>query len=225
MAAKTTGLEPPMPNNEHPALSSESLASAPAVSPHPLIRFVQTSWRSLLMMAATLLLTAVLVMIVPVDALDQLGNYGYVGLFVLTLLASASIVLPSPAVAAAWIAGRTLDPWLVGIISGVAAGLGEITGYIAGYSGSSLAVNSRFYPRVEGWVKHWGWLAIFLIAALPTPIIDLAGIAAGTLRMPFRLYLVSCIAGKTIRFIGVAWIARLFPEWLLIAGNLLWPTF
>jgi membrane protein DedA with SNARE-associated domain len=35
---------------------------------------------------------------------------------------------------------------------------------------------------------------------------DVAGIAAGALRMPLPRFLVACLAGKTVRFIGLAWV-------------------
>src|SRR5262245_58937429 len=107
------------------------------------------------MLGATLLLTIGL-LFVPSDLVVRLGAYGYLGVFVLTLLSSATIVLPSPALGVAALAGATLNPWLVGLVGGVAAGLGEITGYMAGLGGSSLAQRSRFYPRVERWVRRWG---------------------------------------------------------------------
>jgi membrane protein DedA with SNARE-associated domain len=159
------------------------------------------------MFSGTLMLTIVL-LFVPSDLVARLGAYGYLGVFILTLLSSASIVLPSPALGVALAAGKTLNPWLVGLLGGVAAGLGEIAGYIAGLSGSSLAQRSRFYPRVECWIRRWGLLTIIVLAFIPGPVIDLAGIAAGTLRMPFRQFLVACLAGKVLRFIVVAWVGR-----------------
>jgi len=161
-------------------------------------------WRALLMLGATLLLTVAL-LLVPGDLVARLGAYGYLGVFVLTLLSSATIVLPSPALGVAALAGKTLNPWLVGLVGGVAAGLGEITGYLAGLGGSPLAQRSRFYPRVERWVRRWGILTIFALAFIPGPVFDLAGIAAGTMRMPFRRFLAACLAGKVLRFIVVAW--------------------
>jgi membrane protein YqaA with SNARE-associated domain len=160
----------------------------------------------LLLPVGTVVMTALLVALVPVEAVEQLGSYGYLGVFVLTLLSSASIVLPSPALATAIVAGATLNFWLVGLVAGVAAGLGETTGYVAGYSGSRLAMDSRWYPRVESWVRRWGALTVLVLAAVPSPLIDLAGIAAGTLRMPYRVYLVACILGKVVRFIPLAWL-------------------
>lgn len=167
-------------------------------------------WRSLGLLAGTIALTLVLVILTPIDLVHQLGSYGYLGIFILTLLANATIFLPSPALAAAFIGGAALNPWIVGVVSGVAAGLGEITGYIAGYSGSELATRSTLYPRVEHWVRTWGVLTIFVLAVIPLPIIDLAGIAAGILRVRFSSYLLACIAGKTLRYIGVAWAGHIF---------------
>lgn len=165
-------------------------------------------WRSALLVAATIGLTVGLAF-VPRDFVAQLGDYGYLGVFLLTLLASATLVLPSPAVGVAFLAGGTLNPWLVGMISGVAASIGEVTGYIAGLGGSEFAQRSRFYPRIEGYVRRWGILTIFVLAIIPSPIFDLAGIAAGTMRMPFWRYFIACLAGKTLRFLLVAWLGRL----------------
>ena len=135
-----------MLNDHPPAPSSAALTPVGAERPAseaPAKRFAWPS-RSLLMLIGTLLLTVGLVL-VPGDLVARLGAYGYLGVFVLTLLASASIVLPSPALGVAALAGKTLNPWLVGLVGGVAAGLGEVTGYMAGLGGSSLAARSRLY--------------------------------------------------------------------------------
>lgn len=156
------------------------------------------------MLGATALLTIAL-LLVPSNLVDQLGAYGYLGVFLLTLLANATIVLPSPALGVVGLAGKTMNPWMVGLIGGVGAGLGEITGYLAGLGGSTLAERSRFYPRVEGWVRRWGMLTIFVLAFIPGPMLDLAGIAAGAMRMPFYRFLPACLAGKVLRMTVVAW--------------------
>lgn len=174
------------------------------------------SWRGPLMLGATALLIVAL-FFVPGDFVKQLGAYGYLGVFLLTLLSSATIVLPSPALGVVLWAGQTLNPWLVGLLGGVAAGLGEITGYLAGLGGSELAQRSRFYPRVRDWVHRWGLLTIFVLAFVPGPVFDLAGIAAGAVRMPFRRFLLACMAGKVLRMILVAWAGRYLGDiWSLL---------
>jgi membrane protein DedA with SNARE-associated domain len=174
------------------------------------------SWRGPLMLGATALLTIALFQ-VPSDFVKQLGAYGYLGVFLLTLLSSATVVLPSPALGVVLMAGQTLNPWLVGLLGGVAAGLGEITGYLAGLGGNELAQRSRFYPRVRAWVQRWGLLTIFVLAFVPGPVFDLAGIAAGAMRMPFRRFLLVCMAGKVLRMILVAWAGRYLGDiWSLL---------
>jgi membrane protein YqaA with SNARE-associated domain len=165
-------------------------------------------WQSIVLLAATLAITAAMLLI-PVSFVQRLGNYGYLGLFVLTLLANATVVLPTPALGAALVAGRALDPWLVGLTTGIAAGLGEITGYMAGRGGSALIEHNRLYQTVERYVQRWGTPTIFVLAFVPGPFLDLAGIVAGSMRMPFWRFLVPCLLGKTLRYIVVAWIGRL----------------
>lgn len=162
-------------------------------------------WQSALLIAGTVAL-AVGLLFIPANVVEQLGAYGYIGVFVLTLLSSATVVLPSPALGVVVLAGKTLDPWLVGLLGGVAASLGELTGYLAGLGGSTLAQRARLYPRVERWVQRWGVLTIFMLAVIPSPLFDLAGIAAGTMRMPFRRYFSACLLGKVLRFMLVAWV-------------------
>lgn len=162
--------------------------------------WVRANWRGLLPLLLTVVLSLLLIWLVPPSFIRDLGGYGYLGVFVLTLLASATLFLPSPALAAAFVAGEALNPWLVGLVSGIGAGIGESTGYVAGRGGSALVHGSRWYPRIERWVQRYGVLTVFVLAAIPSPLIDLAGIAAGTLKMPYTRYLLACSVGKTIRF-------------------------
>ncbi len=165
-------------------------------------------WRPVLIFAGTIMLTVGLVLL-PFDA-RRFGSLGYGVLFVLTLLSSATIVLPSPALAAALQAAKTLDPLAVGLVGGLAAGLGEATGYFAGRSGTQIMqLRSRRLGRsIEGYVQRWGMLTVFVLAAIPLPLIDLAGIAAGALGLSFWRFEVACIAGKTVRFLLVAFLGR-----------------
>ncbi len=173
-------------------------------------------WRPLLSLVGTVLLT-LLIVAVPLDVNDW-GNLGYVGAFVLTLLSTATVLVPSIALGAAikFGASTALNPLLVGLVAGVAAGIGESTGYIAGRSGAQLArVQERpTYQRIAAWVRKRGTLTVFLLAALPLPLIDLAGLAAGATGMSFWRFELACLAGKIIRFVPVA----LLAHWLRVQG-------
>ncbi|WP_054536654.1 VTT domain-containing protein [Herpetosiphon geysericola] len=136
------------------------------------------------------------------------GQYGYLGVFVLVLLGNATVVVPAPAFMTALAAGRTLNPWLVGVISGLGAGIGELTGYIAGRAGRSVFDQQQRFTRIQGYVERWGAFAIFALAALPNPLMDFAGIAAGIARMPVYKFLLACCAGKIVRFTILALIGQ-----------------
>ena len=45
---------------------------------------------------------------------------------------------------------------------------------------------------------------IFVLAVVPNPVFDLAGVAAGVLRMPVLSYLAAAATGKVIKNIAVA---------------------
>lgn len=167
-------------------------------------------YRSLLMVGATLALVVALALL-PID-LSRLGAYGYLGVFLLALLASATVVLPSPALGVGIVAGKTLDPWLSGLLMGLGASLGEVTGYLAGRAGSELAARSQLYPLIARRVERYGAATIFILAAIPSPLLDLAGIAAGALRMPFWRFQLACAAGKIMRFMLVAQLGSYLAE-------------
>lgn len=121
------------------------------------------------------------------------------------LLASGGLVVPVPALAITCTTATFLNPAVVAIIAGAAGTLGELTGYFLGYSGSGVLERRRFYHRVEGWMRKRGWLILFLISAVPNPLFDVAGIAAGALRYPLWRYLVFVGLGKLVKFFIIAY--------------------
>ena len=92
---------------------------------------------------------------------------------------------------------------LVGLAGGAGAAIGELTGYLAGYSGQTIIKRQKVYTRIEQWVKKWGTLTIFLISVVPF-FFDLAGIAAGVIRFPVWKFLIACWLGRTILYIVIA---------------------
>ncbi len=129
------------------------------------------------------------------DRLAGLGAYGYPGLFLLNLLASATLILPAPGLALALAAGATLNPYLVGLAVGSGSTLGELTGYIAGASGRGMVQDDPNYERVRGWMARHALWVIFV----PNPIFDVAGLAAGAMRIPVWQFLGAAWLGKVIK--------------------------
>ena len=136
--------------------------------------------------------------------IDELKAYGYLGAFLISLIFNATIILPAGNFLVIATLGATLpSATLVGLVGGVGAAIGEITGYMAGYSGRVIVQRQGMYVRLEGWVKKWGALAIFILSLVPF-FFDLAGIAAGILRLPFWKFFIACWLGRTILYIVIA---------------------
>lgn len=153
-----------------------------------------------------------------------LGQWGYVGAFLISLIASATIVLPAPGLAVIIAMGTALDPFLLGVVSGIGSAFGELSGYIAGANGSALIPdNQRInFDRLRHLTeRHGAWL-LFLLAAIPFPLFDLAGIIAGILRMRLLSFLVAVALGKSLKYIllilvgvnSIAYFAYLFTSWM-----------
>ncbi len=132
----------------------------------------------------------------------QLGSWGYLGAFLISLAASASVILPIPGLPIAMAMGYTLNPWLLGLVTGVASAIGELSGYAVGASGRILITGDQapHFARIERWTRKYGALTIFVLAATPFPFFDLAGIVAGAIRMPLWAFFVATAAGKTIKY-------------------------
>lgn len=151
------------------------------------------------------------------DKLKQLEGWGIPGIFVLSLLASSTVIVPVPGFILACTMAPIFPPFWVAIASGLGAGLGEITGYVAGFSGQIVLEGNPRYFRLVDWMKKYGVWAILFFAFIPNPAFDIAGITAGTLKMPVGKFLVFCITGKIVRmmlisyacFSGLAWIQKL----------------
>ena len=138
------------------------------------------------------------------DRAAQLKGYGYLGAFLISLTLNATIILPAGNILILAMLGATLpSATMVGLAGGAGAAIGEITGYMAGYSGQAVVQRQRAYARLESWVKRWGVVTIFLLSLVPF-FFDLVGIAAGVLRFPLWKFLLACWLGRTILDIVIA---------------------
>lgn len=168
---------------------------------------------SFLILLFSLLIT--LVIVAFRDRIAGFSSYGYLGIFIISLLGNATIVLPVPSLLAVGVGGGIFNSLIVGLVAGPAEALGELTGYLAGYGGRAVIEDREIYARLEGWMKRRGGLVIFFLSAIPNPLFDLAGIAAGSLRFPIWRFLLVCWLGKTLKDLAIARIGAEVMESLL----------
>ena len=149
------------------------------------------------------------------ERIEELKGYGYLGAFLISLILNATIVLSAGNFLVLAALGAVLpSATIVGLAGGIGVAIGELTGYMAGYSGQAIVSRQKVYTRLKGWVEKWGVLTIFLLSVVPL-LFDLAGIAAGVLRFPLWKFFLACWLGRTILYLVVAWGGALGWEALL----------
>jgi membrane protein YqaA with SNARE-associated domain len=133
--------------------------------------------------------------------MEEFARYGYIGVFLATLLGSATIIVPAPGIVVILAAATFWNPALVAVVASVGGTLGELTAYYVGRGGRAIII-SRYqagYEQAEYWMNRYGGLTIFLFALIPVFIFDLVGVAAGTLRFPVQKFVLFCWLGRLPR--------------------------
>ena len=159
------------------------------------------------------------------ERIAQLKGYGYLGVFLVSLIGNATVLLLPAAVLPILVAigvvlypvTGSLGPVLIGVVGGAGAAIGEISGYMVGYSGRGVVRNKKIYLRLVGWMRRWGALAIFVFSLMPL-VFDLAGMAAGVLRFPLWKFIIVCWLGRTLLYVVVIVLATMGWFALIIMG-------
>ena len=138
------------------------------------------------------------------DRVEQFAGFGYPGIFLIALLANATILLPAPGVAVIYAMGAIFNPLGVGLAAALGGTIGELSGYLAGFSGQAVVERTDVYNRVKPFVDKYGGWAILVLSAIPNPFFDVAGIAAGMAKMPLPTFLLFSGIGQLIKMTAFA---------------------
>jgi len=152
--------------------------------------------------------------------IPMLESYGYLGIFLINLVGSATIILPFPAAAFVFASGAFLNPFLVGLIAALGCTIGEFTGYALGFGGRKVIEKKwkKWIKRTEKlFEKYGGFWIIIIFAATPLPD-DIVGIVGGSLKYPLKKFFLASFIGKLILnlalayggFYGIHWILQFF---------------
>lgn len=149
------------------------------------------------------------------DHVAEFATLGYPGIFLVTLMANATVFLPAPGVAVVFAMGSIFNPLGVTLAAGTGGALGELSGYLAGFSGQAVIERTDIYDKISPWVKKFGPWAIFVLAAVPNPFFDLAGVAAGISKMSMKRFLLACWCGQIIKMAFFAYSGYYSLTWLM----------
>jgi len=145
------------------------------------------------------------------EEIRALEQYGYIGVFVISILGGATILAPVPMTPVVFALGGVLQPYFVGAAAGLGETLGGLTIYMTGYGGRAAFYNTS-HDRIQAayswllrWVERRGSLTLFMLSAVLNPFFYPAALAAGALRFGIKRYFLICWVGKTIKGMTVAY--------------------
>jgi membrane protein DedA with SNARE-associated domain len=149
------------------------------------------------------------------DQVAKFAVFGYPGIFLIVLISYATILVPVPGLAIVFAMSGVFHPLGVALAAAAGGAVGELSGYLAGYSGRAVIENWKRYEKITAWVRKFGGPAILVLAALPNPFFDVVGVTAGALKMPIHKFFLWVLPGQIIKMLYIAYAGSLSLEWLL----------
>ena len=147
----------------------------------------------------------VYILFLPKDQAEKFASFGYFGIFIISIIANATVIIPAPGLLFVFSMGAKFNPLLIGLAAGLGATIGELSGYLAGFSGQAIIENQKGYQRVVRWMQKNGPLTISILAFIPNPLFDLAGMISGAFRMPVAKFMFFAMIGKILKMIIFAY--------------------
>jgi len=193
-----------------------SKGKSKVVIPAQLVVKKENNWLvNILRVFALLIVIGITIYIYSIrERAEEFSAFGYPGIFLIALMANATVLLPAPGVAVIYAMGSIFNPLWIGLSAGAGGAIGELTGYLAGFSGQAVIERADIYKRITPWVKKYGGWAILVLAAIPNPFFDLAGIAAGVAKMRMWRFLLFCFFGQIIKMTMFAYAGKYSIEWI-----------
>ncbi|HLA88188.1 MAG TPA: VTT domain-containing protein [Anaerolineales bacterium] len=148
------------------------------------------------------------------ERVDDFAEYGYPGIFLIALMANATVLLPAPGVAVVFAMGSILNPIGVALAAGTGGAIGELSGYLAGFSGQAVVERTDVYNKISPWIEKYGGWTILVLSAIPNPFFDIAGIAAGIAKMKLWRFLLFCWVGQIIKMAMFAFAGAYSIDWI-----------
>jgi len=146
---------------------------------------------------------------------DFAVQYGYLGIFLISLLGAMSIFVPIPYTVVIFILGGlpSFEPLWIAVAAGLGSAIGEFSGYLLGVGGRRV-IGNKYKKRMEFLTKlfkKYGPVAIFVFALTPLPD-DLLFIPLGVMRYSLLRAFIPALLGKFFSNLIIAYSGRLSLE-------------
>ena len=158
--------------------------------------------------------------------LDDIANwmerfafqYGYLGIFFISLIGATSVIIPIPSSVVIFIlaglrnsAGNFLfEPLFIAVAAGTGAAIGELSGYLVGLGGRRV-IGEKYKKKMDILMKlfqRFGPIVIFVFALTPLPD-DLLFIPLGVMRYKIVNAFIPALLGKFFSNLIIAYAGRL----------------
>jgi len=144
-------------------------------------------------------------------------QYGYFGIFLISMLGATSIIIPIPSTVVIFTLGGLRDsfgnflfePLLIAVAAGAGAAIGEFSGYLIGFGGRKV-IGEKYKRKMDILMKlfkRFGPIVIFGFALTPLPD-DLLFIPLGVMRYSVLAAFIPAILGKFVSNLIVAYAGR-----------------
>jgi len=139
-------------------------------------------------------------------------QYGYLGIFFISLLGAMSIFVPIPYTVVIFVLGglQTFDPLWIAVAAGTGAAIGEFSGYLIGFGGRRV-IGEKYKKKMDFLMKlfkKFGPIVIFVFALTPLPD-DLLFIPLGVMRYSLLQAFIPALLGKFFSNLIIAYSGRL----------------
>ena len=156
------------------------------------------------------------------DLADWMKNfalqYGYVGIFLISLIGATSVIIPIPSSVVIFILGGLSDiagnflfePLFIAVAAGAGAAVGELSGYLIGLGGRKV-IGEKYKRKMDILMKlsqRFGPIVIFVFALTPLPD-DLLFIPLGVMRYKILNAFIPALLGKFVSNLIIAYAGRL----------------
>ena len=144
--------------------------------------------------------------------LQSFAQYGYLGIFFISLLGATSVFIPIPSSVVIFILSSqtAFDPILIAVFAGSGAAVGELSGYLIGLGGRRV-ISERYKKKMDILMRlfqRFGPIVIFAFALTPLPD-DLLFIPLGVMRYKILHAFIPALIGKFTSNLIIAYAGRL----------------
>ena len=154
------------------------------------------------------------------EEIEHLSGYGYLFVFLVSFLAGCSLPNPLPYIVVVFTVSSVLNPTLVGVTSGLGAGIGGTLVYLVGRGGGKFfskigffspntdgtnSFVSRWTSRIVNWAHRRGAVVIFIMSAVLNPIFAPMAITLGIVRFHLWKFFLMCWLGNTVKSLTIAY--------------------